>query len=391
MHKTLCLPILLLAMNHVTAHPELVDPKANAQTVALYENLRAVAADHVLFGAQNTTAYGHGWVGKPGDGQSDVKAVTGSFPAVYGWDLQDLTQASHVEEQSYNLSQTNLVAWCKEAYERGGVITFAWHMENPVTGGSFYDLTPAAATMLPGGDNHQSYLQTLDRVADFFKELAPVPVIFRPFHEHNGDWFWWGKGFVTEEEYMQLWRMTVHYLRDEKGVHNLLYAFSPDRSRMDLSEGEEAYFYAYPGDAYVDILGIDNYWDVGHSANEASPKQNHADFVRSLEMVVQLATARDKIPALTETGMDTLPNPQWYTEVLLAGLNANATTRRIAYAQVWRNANKELEGRDHFYVPYPGHPAAEDFVKFKQSGLILFEDELPDLYRETKAGKEAKE
>lgn len=55
-----------------------------------------------------------------------------------------------------------------------------------------------------------------------------VPVLFRPFHEHTGNGFWWGKGNCTAEEYIALWRFTLEYLRDTKGVHNLLYVYSPD-------------------------------------------------------------------------------------------------------------------------------------------------------------------
>ena len=355
----------------------LVDPNAGEETTNLYQNLLGITAEHVLFGHQNTLAYGYHW--RDGSGQSDVKAVTGSYPALYGWDLQDLLKA-HGDDAAYNLNGEKLRQWVREARARGGVSTFSWHQTNPATGGSFYDKTPAMAALLPGGEHHAEYRRSLDTIAAFFKDLAPIPVIFRPFHEHNGDWFWWGKPFVSEEDYIAVWRFTVEYLRDQKGVHNLLYAFSPDRSRMDLEDFEASYLYAYPGDNYIDILGLDNYWDVGHAGNKRSAEERAVDFRRSLEEVVALAQKRGKLAALTETGMDTLPDPEWWTGVLLAGLDANQTTRKIAYLQVWRNANRETEKRDHFYAPYPGHPSAEDFRSFKESSLILFEDELPDLY-----------
>jgi mannan endo-1,4-beta-mannosidase len=60
-----------------------------------------------------------------------------------------------------------------------------------------------------------------------------------------------------------LWQFTVHYLRDTKKLHNLIYVFSPDRSRWNLDDAPVDYLYAYPGDDYVDVLGIDNYRDVG--------------------------------------------------------------------------------------------------------------------------------
>ncbi len=356
---------------------QLIDPEANRLAVNLYRNLAELGRNHVLFGHQGSLAYGYTWIREAG--RSDVKDATGSYPAVYGWDIMDLLQA-HGDDKVYGITGDDLVRWVREAHARGGVSTFSWHQTNPVTGGSFYDKTPAAATLLPGGDNHEAYRQTLDRVAAFFHELDPIPVIFRPYHEHNGDWFWWCKSFVSEEEFIQLWRFTVEYLRDEKEVHNLIYAFSPDRSRMDLDDAEASYFYAYPGDDYVDILGLDDYWDVGHEANKASPAEKAEQFRRSLELVVRLARERNKIAALTETGSDTLPEPDWYTRILLAGLDANAATRQIAYLQVWRNANREAEGHDHFYVPPTGHPAVADFRKFKDADLVLFEDELPPLF-----------
>lgn len=362
----------------------LVDPDATPETVALYNNLSRVAGQHVLFGAQDTLAYGYSWIGEPD--RSDVKDVTGAFPALYGWDLHNVglpePETAPDPAAGFNkITPEKLVRWVREGHSRGGVITFSWHMPNPVTGGTFYDTTPAVKTILPGGEMHAEFLRRLDAAAAFFKELEPIPVIFRPWHEHNGDWFWWCKGSTDEADYIALWRFTVEYLRDTKDVHNLLYAISPDRSRMDLADGTDAFLWAYPGDAYVDIFGLDDYWDAGHSANEAEEEQRHGEFVKSLELLVQVAREHGKLPALTETGSDKLKNPQWWTGVLLKALDANETTRQVAYVQVWRNANRELEGRDHFYVPpHLEHPSAADFIQFRQSSLILFEDELPDMY-----------
>jgi len=48
---------------------------------------------------------------------------------------------------------------------------------------------------------------------------------------------------------------------------------------------------------------------------------------------------------------------------------------------VWRNSNETVDRKDHFYAPYPGHPAAADFILFKNDPLILFADGLPNLYQ----------
>ncbi len=355
----------------------MVDANATPQTKALYQNLKSLEGKHSMFGHQATLAYGYTWRNEPN--RSDVKDVTGSFPAVYGWDVADFIWNWRNPEKGEEARETTL-RYAKEGLERGGVLTYAWHMANPVTNKSFYDTTRAVYAIIPGGEQHEAYKKTLDKVADYFKELAPMPVIFRPFHEHNGDWFWWGKGLATEEEYIKLWQFTVEYLRDEKQVHNLIWAFSPDRSRTNIETFKEDYLYGYPGDDYVDIIGLDNYWDVGHKANLTPDSLKKVHFIQSLTMTAELAQEKGKVAALTETGLEALPDSVWWTETLLKSLKANAATRRITYVQVWRNATKSKENRNHFYAPYPGQISAEDFVKFKQDSFIVFENELPDMY-----------
>lgn len=362
--------------------PQLIDREATAQTQALYRSLGELSATKTLFGHQASLAYGVHWSRE--EGRSDVKDVTGSHPAVYGWDLGgfEADDGLPLENYHYKYTREDLLRWTREAIQRGAVVTYAWHMINPVTGGSFYDKTPAVHAIIPGGELHEDYKRTLDKAAAFFAEISPMPIIFRPFHEHNGDWFWWGKGFASEEDYIALWRFTVDYLKDEKRIHNLIYAFSPDRSRMDLEQGASAYHHAYPGDEYVDIVGLDNYWDVGHPANENTAEANAANFARSLELIAEIAREKNKVAALTETGADTLPNPTWWTDVLLEGIRS-VEDGGIAYVQVWRNATLELEGKEHFYVPYSGHPSAPDFIRFMEDESILFENELPPLYGAT--------
>ncbi|MDG5766566.1 glycosyl hydrolase [Balneolales bacterium ANBcel1] len=360
----------------------LVDPNANEQTRNLYANLMEMRHDHLLFGHQATLAYGYHWHHSEldsGEERSDVKSVTGSFPAIYGWDIADFYR-SHFTEEDIAEHTRQSIAWVRSGFERGGVITYAWHKSNPVTGGSFYDTTRAVSEIIPGGDRHDQYRADLDYIAAFFRELAPIPIIFRPYHEHNGDWFWWGKGLCTEEEFIALWRFTVEYLRDEHQVDNLLYAFSPDRSRMDIDRFHEDYMYGYPGDAYVDIIGIDNYWDYGHPANDTPEERQREHRIRTLRYTVEIANERNKLPALTETGKEAIPDPYWWTRELLEPILTDDLTRQIAYVQVWRNANFERENRDHYYAPFPGQISAENFVEFHRHPVVLFENDLPDMY-----------
>src|SRR5206468_3360566 len=125
-----------------------------------------------------------------------------------------------------------------------------------------------------------------------------------------------------------------------------------------------------------EVLGFDDYQSVRTPATRDL-------FARRLRDVVELAEARGKIPALTETGVEAVPDSAWWTQTLLGGITANSVGRRIAWVLVWRNATFEREHRYHFFAPYPGQASVPDFVRFRQDSLILFEDELPDLYRVT--------
>jgi mannan endo-1,4-beta-mannosidase len=347
-----------------------IDAKATTETVALFNNLKKLAETKLLYGHQDDLAYGYTWWAEAG--RSDVKEVTGSYPAVYGWDIGDLRQDKEVSLDNVNFE--SMKAWMREGYERGGINTISWHMNNPVTEGNSWDRTPAVYAIIPGGELHEKFKSWLDKFAEFTQDLRGengelIPVIFRPYHEHTGSWFWWGEEQTTVEEYVALWRFTVTYLRDVKGVHNLLYAYSPDNQA-----GREFanYLNKYPGDNYVDILGIDDYG----SLNGRDP----AEFSNELAWLVEQANQRGKIAALSETGVDGIPNPKWWTEQVLPSFTSNPQARGIAYLLTWRNANREREGRDHFFASYPGHSSAEDMKAFRDEEFVVFEDELPNLY-----------
>lgn len=347
-----------------------IDKNATVETKALYHNLKELAKTNVLYGHQDDLAYGYSWWAEPG--RSDVKESTGSYPAIYGWELGDLRQDVEVSLDGVNFEQMKV--WMREGYERGGINTISWHMNHPVTEGSTWDRTPGVAAIIPGGDQHEKFKTWLDKFADFTQDLRGengelIPVIFRPYHEHTGSWFWWGEEQTSVEEYITLWRFTVEYLRDEKGVHNLLWAYSPDNQS---GREFENYLNKYPGDEYVDILGMDDYG----SMNQRDP----AEFSNELAWLVDEANKRNKIAALSETGVEGIPNPTWWTDQVLPAFESNPGAQGVAYILTWRNANKEKENRDHFFASHPDHPSAQNMKVFRDTELIMFEDELPDLY-----------
>ena len=352
-----------------------IDALATAETRALFANLQRLRRDHDMFGHQDDLAYGAFWTEQPG--RSDVKETAGAYPAVYGWELGrlELDSARNLDGVDFRKQQE----WIKEGYRRGGVITVSWHMSNPVTGGTAWDHTPAVGAILPGGAQHEKFVGWLDRFARWDEGLVddrgrPIPIVFRPYHETSGSWFWWGGRNRAPEQYQQLWRFTVEYLRDRKGLHNILYSYS-----TDVFDSAADYLKQYPGDRWVDVLGYDDYHAVAHPGDPALP--------RRLRELVQMADERAKIPALTETGLAGVPDPNWWTGTLLAGIKADTIGRHIAWVLVWRSGPDNDPSPDKkWYVPYPGQASAADFVRFRNDPLIVFEDRLPGMYLSPGAG-----
>jgi mannan endo-1,4-beta-mannosidase len=341
---------------------KLVDTSASDETVYLFSNLKRLSeSNKIIFGQHEPTAYGIGWRGDAN--RSDISDVIKDFPGLYGWDFYLLRPRMNLDSL---YDPTKKLA--QEAYARGGVNTFCWHVFNFLTDNDFYDVTPAVAKILPGGDCYLKYLATLDKVAEYAKSIVdstgkPIPIIFRPYHEFEGNWFWWGKNFCTPEEFKTLWRMTVTYLRDKKGVRNFIYAFSPDRN----FKSKEEYLDRYPGDEYVDVYGMDDYYDYHWDGDGL-------EWVRKkLKIMSDLAIERNKIAAFTETGLEGVPNHVWWTSNLEKALEGDSI--KIAYVMVWRNANT-----NHHYGPYKGSASADDFVMFSHKPKILLNGTLPNLY-----------
>lgn len=350
---------------------KLVDKKATKETKALFSNLKKLSENHTLFGHQHATEYGHGWSGEYD--RSDVKSVTGSHPAVIG---VDLSRFSGQSEAMIAAAKASLKKTVVDTYNRGGVTTIAWHFSNPVSKGGFYWVDtlslPAVKYIIPGGEAHQNYKEILKGIGAWAKDVRSaggelVPMIFRPFHELDGGWFWWGKPHCTKEEFISLWRFTVSYLRDSLDVHNFIYAFSPDNKFRT----EAQFLERYPGDEWVDMVGIDNYGDMGrnqYALDSAALK---------LKIVSDYAQKKGKLAAFTETGLESIPNTSWWTETLLKVMRAYKEVR-LAYVLVWRN---DSLSPTHYYAPFPGHPSVPDFMKFYNDPYTLFEKDLKNIYK----------
>ncbi len=374
MHRWFGIPavfILLLTPPNATAgKPGPIDNKATAETRALFHNLRELSNDHTLFGHHSATEYGHGWSGEKN--RSDVKSVCGSHPAVIGVDFSGL---SGRPEEAIQKIKEELRINVTDTYTRGGLTTITWHFNNPVSKGGFYWVDsvskPAVKYIIPGGEAHRQYKNILKTIADWAHSIKGpdgeyIPVIFRPFHEFDGGWFWWGKPHCTKKEFITLWQFTVTYLRDSLGVHNFLYAFSPDNKFTS----EKEFLERYPGDDFVDLVGMDNYGDLGRDGYRLEKA------AAKLKIISDYAKKKGKLAAFTETGLESIPDETWWTEKLLKTMTMH--DMNLCYVMVWRN---DMVSPTHYYAPFPGHKSVPDFIRFFNHPYTLFETDLKNLYK----------
>ena len=260
------------------------------------------------------------------------------------------------------------------------MVTLSWHLDNPVSGGSSWvadslaDIeTKTVAAILEGGKQHDVFLTWLDRVADFIKSLETpygvrIPVLFRPWHEHTGNWFWWGQQHCTADEYKALWKLTAERLA-EKNVVNVLYAYSPGTE----PDGDETkYMERYPGDDIIDLMGLDCYC-FAPEADSTQIAQYAATLDKNLDMVCRIAKQHGKAAALTETGYECIKTDNWWTQTLEPVLDRHP----ISYVLVWRNAHNRP---NHYFAPYPGQQSTSDFIRFYNARQSLFLSDINGLY-----------
>ena len=352
----------------------MVDKNASTETAALFYNLRNLGKSKTLIGQQD--AFNSFY---QNSGSSDIKKTTGNDPSILGSDFMFITDKDNPNNNWYVQQENKIIQDSKDAYAKGMINTFCWHLREPYNEKSFYSAdmtseqrTDAFKSLAPGGKFNDWYKKKLDKVASVVSNLKDtngkqIPIIFRPFHEFDGNWFWWGANYCTAEEYISVYRFTVNYLRDTKNVHNILFAFSPDNSYTTPS----SYLSRYPGDDYVDVLGMDNYGDFDNKGTSGASLANS-----KLKLISDLAISKNKIAALTETGYRvTSTTPainNWFSTYLYDAITNN--NLQIAYVMFWSNTSSG------YYVPTPGNSNVADFQNFTLKSKIILQNNISKMY-----------
>ncbi|MFD0762861.1 glycoside hydrolase family 26 protein [Lutibacter aestuarii] len=324
---------------------------------SIVDKFNTVRGKGILFGHQDDLAYGIGW--KYIEGESDVKRVAGDYPALFGWELGGLELDHIVNLDSVPFDRMRNLSI--KAHNLGGINTFSWHPYSVIDStSSWTNDAEVVKHIILGGAHHKAFIKQLDKVATFFKSLKTdngkkIPFIFRPWHEMDGNWFWWGREQCTTSEFKELFKLTINYLRETHGLENMLIAYSPDNHWETLEE----YYSWYPGDEYVDIMAMDNYYGLNKENGEK-------EAIRKLHIIIKEAKLKDKFSALTETGLENVTNNKWFTNKLGSVLKDSIITKELSYVMIWRN-----DERVHFFFPYPGHPAASDAKTFLDKPEIL--------------------
>ena len=324
-----------------------------------------VEKGEILYGHQDDLSYGHAWKVEDWETdsltRSDVKAVTGMYPAIVGFDLGGIEMGDKANLDSVDFGLIRKAA--KTHVERGGIVTFSWHPRNPLTGGDAWDVSSdqVVKSILEGGELHEMFMDKwLKNLGDFLESLGDIPVIFRPWHEHIASWFWWGGNLCTEQQYKELFRTTWTYLVKARKLNNLLWCYSPN-SNISVDE----YMSRYPGDEFVDMLGFDHYEFIGEDGPGEAGIRFSEELKRSLTYINQLSKDHHKLMCLSETGLEGVGDPEWWTGVLYPAIKDFP----IAYVLTWRNAHDKPT---HFYAAWEGFENAGDMKAFSGLDDIVF-------------------
>ena len=353
-------------LDPLNVEPILSDPQATPATQRLMDYLTEVYGKNMLSGQQEI--YGSG-----NDGNYELEFdwiydLSGKYPAIRGFDLMNYNPLYGWDDGTTE----RMIDWVKN---RGGIATASWHINVPRNFtayklGDFVDWKEATYkptetnfnttnAVIPGTKEYQYVQMTISDLAEQLQILQEnnVPVIFRPYHEAEGNgglngegaWFWWASGGA--EVYKDLWDMLYKELTETYGLHNLIWTYNS--FVYSTSPGW------YPGDDKVDIVGFDKYNTIYNRDDGLSGVPNE-DAISSIFYQLVDLTKGTKMVAMTEN--DTVPSLQ------------NLLDEKAAWL---------------YFCPWYGEYLMDEAYNFKatlkelyQSDYVITLDELPDLNAE---------
>mgnify|MGYP000185724022 CR=1 FL=1 len=264
--------------------PRPVNPEASEEAASLLEFLYSISGKYILSG-------GHNFVSSGSRYHEKIKEITGKYPVVWGSDfsfcvtgenarhyhhcgpmnLTDYADSFAYIHLSADTLRMRMVREAIRQWEKGHIITLMWHCCFPPDGDTCMGSSIWAMENRPnqavwdslttdGTALNRAWKKQVDGIAYYLKILrdAHVPVLWRPYHEMNGVWFWWCN-HRGDEGFRKLWKMMYHYLTCEHHLNNLLWVWDANAPRNKPGDEAYAYEWFYPGNDYVDVLAADIY------------------------------------------------------------------------------------------------------------------------------------
>ncbi|CQR57486.1 glycosyl hydrolase [Paenibacillus riograndensis] len=230
----------------------------------------------------------HDYLESPDEFSARLNTTSGQYAALHGYELGAIENQS---EQQISSQRQAVVDSAIRWHQAGGIVTMSYHENLPGTAPAWSNVSMSlseadfAKYITPGTVQYKALIAELDKTAQSLKKLsnAGVPVLWRPYHEMNGGWFWWGQ----KSSFSKLWNLMFDRYTAYHKLHNLLWVWSPN-AKNEWSDEPADY---YPGAGKVDVLALDIY--------EADFKQSHHDAMWNL--------GRGKLIAIGENGE--LPSP----------------------------------------------------------------------------------
>ena len=254
----------------IVVETDLCNKNATKEAIKLYDYLKSVYGKKVISGQQEST-----WTEAGAEYEMEyIHALTGKYPAIRGLDFMN-DDFDGVVERS--------IDW----WQRGGIVTICWHCGKNFTGN--YDnskndeIENWDKVFEKGSEENLLFTQNMDKAGAALKKLqdANVPILWRPFHEFDGAWFWWGKG--GEENFKKLWIYMYDHFTNDLGLNNLIWVLGYSHNGKNIKSW-------YPGDEYCDIVGADSY-EVPQNGPE-----------RNLYLAVKYGTNKNKMEVMHECG-----------------------------------------------------------------------------------------
>ncbi len=303
----------------LTKSRALSTPKASPQAKALYKFLCDTWGKHTLTGQQESG----NWHGSPRYELDYIQQVSGKQPAILGLDYIDPKDRSGVNDRA--------TAW----YRNGGIVTLCWHWGNPLVGPGYNESKihfDGAAALKDGTPENIALLRDMDEIAGYLTTLrdAKVPVLWRPFHEFTGDWFWWGQ--CGPDVFKALWRLMYDRFTHQKGLNNLIWV---------LGYTKDPQLTWFPGDDCVDIVGADYY------VEDHGPQKEMYDAVKTVTGNSMPITMHECGPIpdpelLKSSGAAWLWFLTWHSEFIRDGKANPADWIKTVYNSDWYLTLEEL-------------------------------------------------